>query len=167
MTNSNKPKRTYNSTRRQAQTRQTRQQIADAARKLFSKHGYAGATFEAIAQEAGVASATVYSIFGSKLNILAHLLDISIRGDDAPLPMLERSDTQAIFQENDQRQQLQMLARGIATVTDRAAPVLDIMRIAAKTEPEIADLLQRMLEERWQNMAIVIQHIVTHGPLRA
>jgi AcrR family transcriptional regulator len=166
MTTPNKPTRTYDSTRRQAQARQTRQQIADAARKLFSQHSYAGATIEAIAQQAGVASATVYSAFGSKLKILSHLLNISIRGDDAPIPMLERPDTQTILQENDQLQQLRMVARGIATVIERAAPVLEIMRIAAKTEPDIGTLLKQMLDERWQNMAIVIEHVVANGPLR-
>jgi AcrR family transcriptional regulator len=166
MTDSSKPKRTYNSTRRQAQARQTRQQIADAAQTLFSQRGYAGATIESIAQEAGVASETVYAVFGSKRKILSHLLDISIRGDDAPIPMLERAEPQAIFQQNDQRQQFVMLARGIAAVTERVAPVLEIMNIAAKTEPDIADLSQQMLNERWQNMAVVIQHIADNGPLR-
>jgi AcrR family transcriptional regulator len=166
MTNSSKPKRTYNSTRRQVQARQTRQQIADAARELFSQRGYAGATIEAIAQEAGVAPETVYSVFGSKRKLLAYLLDISIGGDDTPIPMLERPAPQAIFQENDPRQQLRMLARNIGAVTDRVAPIFEIMRIAAKTEPEIADLLQQMLKQRWQNMEVVIQHVVANGPLR-
>src|SRR5258708_1996178 len=148
MTNSSKPKRTYNSTRRQAQARQTRQQIADAARKLFSQRGYTGATIEAIAQEASVAPETVYGIFGSKRKILSHLLDISIGGDDAPIPMLERADPQAIFQETDPRQQLRMLARNIAAVTERTAPIMEIMGVAAKTEPDIADLLQQMLQQR-------------------
>ncbi len=166
MTNFSKPKRPYNSTRRQAQARQTRQQIADAARKLFSQSGYAGATIEAIAQEADVAAATVYAVFGSKLKILSHLLDISIGGDDAPIPMLERPETQAMLQEKDQRHQLWLVARGITAVIERAAPVLEIMRLAAKTEPDIAELLQHMLRERWQNMATVIQHIAANGPLR-
>ncbi|HLY28166.1 MAG TPA: TetR family transcriptional regulator, partial [Aggregatilineales bacterium] len=123
MTNSSKPKRAYNSTRRQAQARQTRQHIADAALKLFGQRGYSGATIEAIAQEAGVAAETVYGIFGSKRKILSHLLAISIGGDDAPIPMLERSEAQAIIKESDPRQQLRMLARGITAVTERAAPV--------------------------------------------
>jgi AcrR family transcriptional regulator len=166
MTNSSKPKRTYNSTRRQAQARQTRQQIADAARKLFSQRGFAGATIEAIAQEAGVAPDTVYGVFGSKQKILSHLLDISIGGDDAPIPVMERPDTQAMMQESDQRQQLWLLARGIATRMERTAPMFDIMRIAAKTEPDIAKLLQQMQQERWQNMETVIQRVQANGPLR-
>ncbi len=167
MTNSSQPKRPYNGTRRQAQARQTRQQIAEAARKLFSQRGYGGATMQAIAQEADIPLATVYSAFVSKRNLLAYLLDISIAGDDAPIPMLERPDAQAILQESDPRQQLRMMAHGIATVTERVAPMFEIMRMAAKTEPEIADLLQQMLQQRWQNMAMVIQHVVANGPLRA
>jgi AcrR family transcriptional regulator len=166
MTNSNKPKRAYNSARRQAQARQTRQQIADAARKLFMQRGYAGATIDAIAEEAGVASETVYAVFGSKRKILSHLLDISIGGDDAPIPILERPDPQAMFKETDQRQQLRMMARGITTIMERAAPVLEIMRIAAKTEPDVAYLLNHILQERWQNIEIAIQRIATNGQLR-
>src|SRR5690242_11502797 len=103
---STKPKRAYNSSRRQAQARQTRQQIADAARKLFIERGYAGATMEAVAQEAGVATETVYAVFGNKKKILSHLMDIAIGGDDEPLSLLDRAGPQAIKQERDQRRQL-------------------------------------------------------------
>ncbi len=167
MTKASPPKRPYNATRRQAQARQTRQQIAEAARKLFSQRGYVGATMEAIAQQAGVPLATVYSAFVSKRNLLAYLLDTSIAGDDAPIPMLERPDAQAILHDTDPRQQVRRMAHGIAAVTERVAPMFEIMRMAAKTEPEIADLLQQMLQQRWQNMEIAIQHVVANGPLRA
>lgn len=166
MTNSSRPKRAYNSTRRQEQARQTRQAIADAARDLFTQRGYAGATIEAIAENAGVAAETVYAIFGNKKSILSHLLNIALGGDDAPIPVLERPGPQATFQEKDQRQQLRMLAGGITTIMERAAPVLEIMHIAAKTEPDIAQMLQQILQERWKNMEIVIQHVTANGPLR-
>ena len=166
MTNSSKPKRPYNATRRQAQAYQTRLQIAEAARQLFSRCGYAGATMEAIAQQAGIPLTTVYSTFVSKRNILSYLLDTSIAGDDAPTPMLERPDAQAILQETDPRQQLRLVAHGIVAVTARVAPMFEIMRIAAKTEPEIADLLQQMLQQRWQNMTIIIEHVASNAPLR-
>ncbi|HEX2622359.1 MAG TPA: TetR/AcrR family transcriptional regulator [Phototrophicaceae bacterium] len=167
MTNSSKPKRTYNSTHRQAQARQTRQHIADAARGLFIQRGYAGATIEAIAEAAGVATETVYTIFGSKRKILMHLFDTSLGGDDAPVGILERPDPQAMFQEKDQIRQLQMFARGIATIMERVAPVFEIMRIAAKTEPDIDGLLQHILKERWQNLELVMQRVAVNGPLRA
>lgn len=166
MTHSSKPKRAYHSTRRQAQARQTRQQIAESAQRLFRQRGYSGATIEAIAEGAGVAEETVYAIFGSKRQILSHLLDMAIGGDDAPTPILERPAPQAMFQEKDQRQQLRLFARGIAAIMERAAPVFEIMRIAAKTEPNVATLLQQILNERWQNMETVLQHVAANGALR-
>lgn len=161
-----KPKRAYNSARRQAQARQTRQQIADAARKLFTQRGYAGATIEAIAQEAGVASETIYSVFGSKRKILSYLLDISVGGDDEPVRILERPGPQAVLEEKDQRSQLRMFASDITAIMERVWPIFEVMSIAAKTEPDIAELLQRSLHRRWQNMETMVEHVAANGPLR-
>ena len=63
-------KREYDSSRRQRQAAQTRADILQAARRLFSERGYAATTIEAIAAEAEVAEATVYAGFGSKRGIL-------------------------------------------------------------------------------------------------
>jgi AcrR family transcriptional regulator len=166
MSQSARPKRAYNSARRQAQARQTRQQIADAARKLFAERGYAGATIEAIAQQAGVAPETVYAVFGSKRKILSHVMDVAIGGDDQPIGVLERPEPQAMFREKDQRQQLRMFALGIQAIMERAAPVFEVMRIAAKTEPDVAELLQHLLKDRWQNMQILAQRVAANGSLR-
>jgi len=166
MSNSARPRRAYNSTRRQAQARQTRQQIADAARKLFIQRGYAGATIEAIAQEAAVAPETVYAVFGSKHKILRRVLDTAVGGDDAPIHLLDRPEPQAVFRETDQRRQLGQFARNIAAIIERVAPVFEIMVIAAKTEPDIADLVKHALEERWHNLQTMIQHVAANGPLR-
>jgi AcrR family transcriptional regulator len=159
-------KRKYDSSRRKAQARQTRLQIVEAARKLFVERGYAGATIEAIAQEAGVAQETVYSIFGNKRKILAFLLDISVGGDDQPVGILDRPEPQAIMHDTDQKRQLGMFAKGITEVMSRAAPVFEIMRGAAKLEPEIAELIQNMFEERLQNMTRFVGSVAANGPLR-
>src|SRR6202045_341066 len=63
-------KRQYDSSRRQRQAAQTRADILQAARRLFSARGYVATTIEAIAAEAEVAEATVYAGFGSKRGIL-------------------------------------------------------------------------------------------------
>ncbi len=166
MENSPKPKRTYSSTRRQDQARQTRHQISNAARSLFMERGYAGATIEAIAQEAGVATETVYAVFGSKRKLLAHLLRISVGGDDEDVPILERPEPQAVLNETDQRRQLELFAPDITKIMERAAPILEIMRIAAKSEPEIAELLRQRLQERWQNLEAMVKRVAANGPLR-
>lgn len=43
---------------------------------------------------------------------------------------------------------------------------IEIMRAAAKTEPEIADLVRHVMKERWENMETVARHVAAHGPLR-
>src|SRR6266511_4296163 len=53
------PRRRYDTTRRQAQAAQTRQDIVAAAQRVFLERGYSGATLTAIAQAAGVVVETI------------------------------------------------------------------------------------------------------------
>jgi TetR/AcrR family transcriptional regulator, regulator of autoinduction and epiphytic fitness len=166
MTKKNPPKRKYDSTRRKEQARQTRLLIAEAARGLFPERGYAGATIDEIAQQAGVAPETVYSIFGSKRKILAFLLDISVGGDDQPIRILDRPEPQAVMRDTDQKRQMAAFSKGITEIMSRAAPVFEVMRSASKTEPEIAELLQNMLKERLQNMTRFAHSVSANGSFR-
>lgn len=160
------PTRKYDSTRRQAQARQTRLQIAEAARGLFLERGYAGTSIEAIAEQANVAPETIYATFKNKRNVLSFLFDISIGGDDEDVRLLDRPDPQAVLNETDQHRQLTLFARDITKILHRAAPIFEILRIAAKTEPEIAELVQRLLRERMANMNMVAKKVAANGPLR-
>ena len=58
------------STHRQRQAQATRSMIVAAAQALFLEQGYICTTIEIIADRAGVATSTVYAIFGSKRGIL-------------------------------------------------------------------------------------------------
>jgi len=166
MSVTNQPKRRYDSSRRKQQARQTRRQILDAARQLFIERGYSGATIEAIAQAAGVATETVYASFGSKRAILSRLVEISVGGDERPIPLLERPGPQAVRREPDQPRQIQMFASQIAEIMTRVAPIFAVMNAAAKTAPEIAELLDRLLAERLGGMTHFISALSVHGGLR-
>lgn len=165
MTKPTPPKRKYESSRRQAQARETRRQIAEAARSLFFERGYSGTTIDAIALAAGVASETVYSIFGSKRKVLSHLMDISIGGDDQPIRLLDRPEPQAVLQDTDQRYQVMMFSKGITDILAWAAQLFEVMRSAAMTEKEIADLLKNLLRERLENMTTFATHLASNGGL--
>lgn len=159
-------KREYDSTRRQAQANETRRRILEAARKLFTERGYAGATTEAIAAEADVAAQTIYAIFKNKKRILLSLMNVSSpTGDEDHLPMPERSDIQAIRQEHNPHRQLQMFAEVVAYNLDQVAEVSEIMADAAKTEPELDRILQKLNRERLKHMAAATQDIFSHCPL--
>lgn len=159
-------RRRYDSTRRQAQARETRHQILAAARDLFITRGFTGTTIEAIAQEAGVAVETVYAGFGSKRALLARLVDRAVGGDDEPTQILERPGPQQVRSETDQRSQLHMFARDMADIMERVGPLFGVMRAAATTEPEIAALLERLLSARRENLGVFVQWLAHNGPLR-
>ena len=159
-------KRTYNSSRRKQQAVQTQHQIVEAARNLFIARGYAGTTINAIAHDAGVAAETVYASFGSKRAILARLFDVSLVGDDLPIPLLERRGPREVLSETDQHRQIELFVPDIYDIISRVAPIFDIMRVAAKTEPEIAQMLENILNARVQGMRTFIHALMKNGPLR-
>jgi TetR/AcrR family transcriptional regulator of autoinduction and epiphytic fitness len=166
MTDSLTPKRTYHSARRQEQARQTRRQILAAAQKLFLQRGYHPTSIEAIAKEAGVAPETVYAAFGNKLALLSGLVDISIVGDDQPIPLLQRQNILAANQEKDPHHLLQTFAINIYDIMNRMSPIFLLLRAAEKTDPDIAALLQKLLKDRLQGMLFVVEQLDRLGPLR-
>ncbi len=166
MTPKTRIKRAYNSSRRKEQALQTRRQIVEAARNLFFERGYAGATIDAIAQSAGVATETVYAAFGSKRAILSRLFEVSLVGDNLPIPLLERRGPQDVMHETDQHRQIELFAADIYNIMSRVAPLFDVLRVAAKTEPEIAEMLQNILNARVQGMMAFVHALMKNGPLR-
>jgi AcrR family transcriptional regulator len=64
--------------RRAEQVERNREVVLDAARRVFIQRGYAGASLEAIADEAGFSKGVVYSQFGSKPDLFFALLELRI-----------------------------------------------------------------------------------------
>ena len=159
------PKRRYNSARRKEQARQTRQQIIEAAGDLFFENGYSGTSMEAIAQAAGVAVETVYAAFGSKVAVLNALVSTSIVGDDLPIPLLQRNNIQAASRETDPHQMIRRFASDIYPIMQRMSPIFALLRATAKTEPDIAPLLDKLLAERLQGMVFFVEQLKRTTPL--
>jgi AcrR family transcriptional regulator len=61
--------------RRAEQVQRNRELVLEAARRVFLAKGYAGATLDAIADEAGFSKGVVYSQFESKGDLFLTLLD--------------------------------------------------------------------------------------------
>src|SRR5690349_3209183 len=60
---------------REEQAAATRRRIADAARRLFAERGYSTTSLAEVAREAGVAARTVYTVFGTKREILSAICE--------------------------------------------------------------------------------------------
>jgi AcrR family transcriptional regulator len=167
MTKLKSSKRVYDSSRRQAQAQETRRHILEAARKLFMERGYAGATAEAIAAEAGVSAQTIYAIFKNKKKILVSLMNVSpATGVEDHTPMSERPNVQAVAQERDQRKQLQMFAEVVARNLNQVAAVFEVMTDAAKTEPDFERIVEKLTGQRLEHMMDAVRQIAANGPFR-
>jgi AcrR family transcriptional regulator len=147
------------------QAEATRSAIVEAARGLFLSRGYSGTTIEAIAAAANVASITVYATFGGKRGILDRVIATALVGDEDAVPLLEREGPQAVVRDTDQRRQVTQFATGIAAIMERVSPIFEVMRNAAPSEPEVAQLLETLLRERMHGMRLVVEAIARNGPL--
>ena len=160
-------RRIYRSTVREERARETRRRLADAATTHFLEAGYASTSLAVIADTAGVSVDTIYKTFGSKIRLLKEVLDVTIGGDDVPVPLLERSGPQALREETDQRMQVKMLAAGVTDQLERIRPVDDILRSAAAVDPGAAALREDIqVRQRLTAMRTIVGWIAAHGPLR-
>jgi AcrR family transcriptional regulator len=167
MTKQKSSKREYDATGRQAKADETRRRILEAARRQFMNRGYAGATAETIAAEAGVAAPTIYAIFQNKKRLLVSLMNVSpATGVEDHTPMLARTSIQAVAEERDQRRQLQMFAQVVAMNLSQVAGVSEIMQDAAKVEPDIDRVLQKLNKQRLEHMTVAVQQVAANGPFR-
>jgi AcrR family transcriptional regulator len=60
---------------RSARKAATRARLLEAAARVYAARGFAGATLDDVAEEAGLTKGAVYGHFGSKDNLLAALMD--------------------------------------------------------------------------------------------
>jgi AcrR family transcriptional regulator len=161
-----KPRRAYDSPRRREQALATRRAVLDAARELFVDGGYVATTIEAIAARAGVSPETVYATFKNKRSLLSRLLDVSMAGDDAPVPILERPWVQQLRDEADPRRRLRILARNGRLILERSAPIYEVLRGAAAADPEIASLWERNQAQRFAGQRELLRSLTERAPLR-
>jgi hypothetical protein len=89
--------------------------------------------------------------FGSKRALLGEVAARVVRGAD-PNPVLQQEGPRSLAAVADQREQLRLFASDIAERLDRAAPVVALVGDAARTEPELAELLGRLHKDRLDNL---------------
>jgi len=152
--------RSYYSLVRQRQADETRARISAAARQLILERGYEAATMEAIARVAGVATPTVYAVFGSKRRILTELVDRAAFGppyQDLVGEVTELADPIA---------RLRMAPRIARQIYDAERSELDLLRKAGVVMSELAAIENEKECGRYEAQAPVIAYLVESGQLR-
>ncbi|MEV0250722.1 helix-turn-helix domain-containing protein [Nocardia sp. NPDC050712] len=132
---------------RAAKTTANRARMLAAARTLFTSRGYTATTMKAIAEEAGMAVQSLYFTFATKRAILSELLDSAIAGDTAPIATMDRPWFAAALAAGP-AEQLRLQVEAAATIFGRVSPLLEVIRSAAATDPELAELWQTNLTQR-------------------
>ena len=161
-----KTTRSYDSPRRREQAAATRREILSAAQRLFESQGYAATTMAAIAAEARVALKTVYIAFETKSGLLRALWHLLLRGDEGDTPMGEREWYRELLAEPDPERQLRRLARASRLVKLRAAALMEVIRSAAPTDPDIAALWSRIQSDFYDIQRPVVAMLAERNALR-
>jgi len=157
---SGEEKRPYHSQVRQRQAEETRRRILVAARELFESRGYAVTTLEAIAELAEVSPKTITAVFGSKLALLAEV--INPEAFSTPVRQL----IEELRATEDPSRQLSLVAQITRQAYEPLASSLELLRTAGAVAPELADVTRQIEARRRQNQARLIASLREQGALR-
>lgn len=160
-------RRPYDTRRRDAQKRATRDAIVGAARELFAKQGYVNTTIAEIADAAEVSVPTVYAQFGTKAALVKVLLDVAIAGDQEPLPIAQRPFFTRIYEPGiDGEERLRRYAAACARINGSAGDVFNLIRRAADADAELAQLWETNIGQRRAGVALVLDTVLADATLR-
>jgi AcrR family transcriptional regulator len=160
-----KPRRRYDSAGRLAQASRTRDGVVAAAEQLFLTDGYAATTIAAIAAAAGVSVETIYKSFGGKPGLVRAIRTRALAGE-GPIPAEQRSDRLRLV-ETDPHRLLAQWGKLTTEVAPKVAPILLLVRSAAASDAEMAELLSELDADRLRRMTTNARHLQRAGHLRA
>lgn len=152
--------------RREQRARATRLAVLEAARKLFTAHGYGATTIQAIADEADVAVQTVYAVFTNKRSILAEVVDVSIAGDDAPVVVNARDWMRPVWEAPTAAERLRAYAGAVRRIMDGAGDVFAVVAAAATIDPDVVELAETTEQRRVAGARSVIDSVRAVASLR-
>lgn len=153
--------RAYKSARRAAQAASTRQDVLDAAKSLFERHGYGATTMDMIADLAKMSTGTIYTSFKTKPAVLKAILDTfdhalngAVTGDNAQAWMSEPKEL------------LNHIVRRMVDLCSSADGILSVAWSAAHTDREFASWWEREEASRWHDLQPYVAAWSAAGILR-
>lgn len=139
---------------------QTRQEILEAARRLFAERGYSATSIADIAEEAGVAIQTIYARLDSKPGILIGLLDL-IDAEAGVGEAVERIMVATTAKD--------VLVEGIRLTrafSERCGDVIGALLAAAGAEPDLGAAVAEGRRRHRGGARQVVDRIASLGGLR-
>lgn len=163
-----KTRRKYDSRRREQQAERTRHDIIKAAHPLFVDRGYAGTTMNAIADAAEVAVETIYRGLGSKAALFEAVVEAAVAGgaQRAQRPVEERPAVRAVIDEPDPLRQIEAYVATQPGIHDRLGPLVVALKAATDVEEQLAELWERLENQRLQGMGRFAQLLADRNALK-
>ena len=160
------PRRQYSSAVRAEGARRTREAVVRAATTLFLERGYDGTSLADVAAAAGVARPTVVAAFGTKPALLSRVLDEALAGDDEPVPVRDRAWFRPVWEATTPDAVLRAYADVCVVIGGRAGHVVEALRRATDSAPEVDRLWTSWLAGRRAGAAMVVERDVVTAALR-
>jgi AcrR family transcriptional regulator len=158
-------RRSYDSSRRQAQAAETRSSVVRAARDLFLEQGYGHTTMADIAARAGVSVETIYAAFGNKATLLHRAWDITVGGDEEDIVFHERPEVVEIRNEPNLAKRLMLHAAFSTRTAERIGPFQLMVQSAAGADAAAAAMLDEMGRQRLAGMTVMARDAAATGQL--
>ena len=160
--------RRYSTVLRAEQTALTRRRVLAAASGLFLERGYLGTTLSAVAEAAGVSVQTVYNVVGGKAVLLKAVYDVTLAGDDEPVPLRERPEFRAVAEATTGRECLAGYSAVGRTLSERLFPLVNVLLTqAAAGDTDLAAFVATIEGERATGTRNVATFVAERFGLRA
>ncbi|MFD3307006.1 TetR/AcrR family transcriptional regulator [Streptomyces sp. NPDC058694] len=156
------PRRSYNSEGRREAARRNRAAVLAACRELLFREGYHATTVRAVAERAGVSAETVYKSFGGKPGMVKALWDITLAGDDEPVPMGDRPQMREILGTEELGAKLRLYAAFARGIHERVAALFALLTQAG---PDVGEVLEIAERERLTGVTAFVTHLDETGAL--
>jgi len=151
--------RPYRTRHRQQRSQETRERITRAVRELLAEGTFHESTVEEVADRAGIARATLYQHFGSRLELVDAICD-TFDANPALLTLrksVELPDAQAALAET--------IANVVGFWSSEDAILSQLYGVAA-IDPAAQDLVDRQRADRRSEMERLANHLRAAGVLR-
>ncbi len=160
-----KARRPYASPLRSKRAEETRASLIRAATGLFTTTGWTNTGMREIAQEAGVAVETLYKHFASKRKLLDAVIDQAAAGDAAPVSVAGRPAFLAMGK-GPRAERIAAAAALAAAINERTGRFAKLIREAASTDPELAEVLRDTRARQRSDVATGLELILGRPPTR-
>jgi AcrR family transcriptional regulator len=148
-------------TMRQQQAIARREQIVEAAVRLFAQHGFDGTSTRQIAQEVGITEGLIFHYFPTKADLLTAVLETHHSFLGALQALLAQAYNQPTALV------LASIASEWLKTLRREAAFTSVLLGTAQTNPQVGEILQTLIQQGITHLAAYLRGRVQAGELRS